>query len=952
MFPDYHKLDPHQEELFEAATELPYTDGVFISPTGSGKTFVIADTIYERACLDGGRVFVVLEPKIQLAMQQVKSIYNRLEATNRVSSESYPFRYMAVHSSKISSDYLVQYVRDREWSIADLPTHQFTSTTSSVEIGKEVQRAQESEQNIIIVSTYDSAKRIEQAGINVTHVFGDEAHHLVENEHHEVLGFFDAPYHHWTATPRYTGSDDGHGMNNTEKFGHVSERITMERIVNEGVIAKPRLNLVHGMGTNESSIENKYSTVVTIADDQENRIEYPPKIVFNCSGRDELHALAQAAAEDERFDDYLVAAISSEDSSSEDYGSWINGEKVNRSDWLEIVKMKNNEEYDIVGDDTKKALVFHYDVVSEGIDVPGISATVLFRSIASKIKNLQILGRVQRLLKGERGVDFENRLKTHADIYIPIIEEPFDDGQDMNSQFETYKQLLYSLYSEEINIDPIEVRAVTQATGNSDEEDENGPLDMTCPEEISEILPEEVNDLADVHNEVYEDVQENMQKTYINRMRANCDSVGEAIGFFEQDRNSSLSERERAELLLEHIYTQQNEKNYPSDHQITSSTYTPPELANNQIQKLDEAGAKFDEGDVLVLNPEYTVQIFRNGFRPNEITILCDDPSMKEVVRALGIRFGIRINIVTNIDQIDDMKFDVIVGNPPFGGKDKASKFWVYSYQKTIELLKDGGYHSFVTPTPWVYRPDANRINPVVEIFSENNLLFVSLDTSRYFNVGENIGYQVLKAEPSSAKTEFVKNGESFEVEYVGQKVPLNKEEKITYNILNKIENKDQKKLKNFFDENGNTSSPSDQSLSESQEKNKQIPVYYSANQVHYTSNNSSFNLGKKLFFNLSGYYYKEEKEEKYMPILDGYVRGKNSYCVPVETEKQGEILRHNYSRKIFRFYIEKEKTSGFNSGIKKLPWIGYDEKYTNQELYNYFNLSKDEINVIENYVG
>lgn len=732
MFPDYHELDPHQEELFEAATELPYTDGVFISPTGSGKTFVIADTIYERASVDGGRVFVVLEPKIQLAMQQVKSIYNRLEATNRVNSEPHPFRYMAVHSSKTSNDYLVQYVRDREWSIADLPTHQFTSTTSSVEIGKEVERAQESNQNIIIVSTYDSAKRIEQAGIDVTHVFGDEAHHLVENEHHEVLDFFDAPYHHWTATPRYTGSDEGHGMNNTEKFGHVSGRITMERIVNEGVIAKPRLNLVRGMGTNESSIENKYSTVVTIADDQEDRIEYPPKIVFNCSGRDELHALAQAAAEDERFDDYLVAAISSEDSSSEDYGSWINGEKVNRSDWLEIVKMKNNEKYDIVDDDTEKVVIFHYDVVSEGIDVPGISATVLFRSIGSKGKDLQILGRAQRLLKGERGLDPENRLKTHADIYIPIIEEPFDDGQDMNSQFETYKQLLYSLYSEEINIDPTEIRAVTQATGNTDEDDENGPLDMTCPKEISEILPGEVNDLADVHNEVYESVQENMRKTYINRMKANCNSVGEAIGFFEQDRNSSLSERERAELLLEHIYTQQNEENYPSDHEITSSTYTPPDLANSQIQKLDEAGAKFGGADVLVLNPEYIVQLFRNGFRPNEITILCDDPSMKEVVRALGIRFGVRINIVTDTNQIDDMEFDVAVGNLPFQkqvGPNKTEPIWNDIRKKISPLIKEGGFISFIHPSG--YRAPSGKFEEVKEIFMSERLHYLSINDEK-----------------------------------------------------------------------------------------------------------------------------------------------------------------------------------------------------------------------------
>lgn len=944
MFPDYHELDPHQEELFEAATELPYTDGVFISPTGSGKTFVIADTIYERASLDGGCVFVVLEPKIQLAMQQVKSIYNRLEATNRVNSESYPFRYMAVHSSKISSDYLVQYVRDREWSIADLPTHQFTSTTSSTEIAKEVQRAQESDQNIIIVSTYDSAKRIEQAGIDVTHVFGDEAHHLVEDDHHEVLGFFDAPYHHWTATPRYTGSDDGHGMNNTEKFGHVSERITMERIVNEGVIAKPRLNLVHGMGTNESSIENKYSTVVTIADDQEDRIKYPPKIVFNCSGRDELHALAQAAAEDERFDDYLVAAISSEDSSSEDYGSWINGEKVNRSDWLDIVKMENNEEYDIVDDNTKKALVFHYDVVSEGIDVPGISATVLFRSIASKIKNLQILGRVQRLLKGERGLDLENRLKTHADIYIPIIEEPFDDGQDMNSQFETYKQLLYSLYSEEINIDPIEVRAVTQATGNSDEDDENGPLDMTCPKEISEILPEEVSDLADVHNEVYEDVQENMQETYINRMRANCDSVGEAIGFFEQDRNSSLSERERGELLLEHIYAQQNEGNYPSDHEITSSTYTPPELANNQIQKLDEAGAKFDEGDVLVLNPEYIVQIFRNGFRPNEITILCDDPSMKRVVRALGARFGFFINIVTHADQTDDMKFDVEVGNPPYeeldekgeskgGGKGGMSNLWGNITKKCSNLLKDGGYMSFIHPPSFL--SPSHKLRDV--LFGDVNTEFFHIFDDSPFDSNTEACYYVAQNVPNDGKVNLSGKGP---IEWDKNKVYPNSNDLVAFSIFDKTFNS----AESFdFIRKCDYHTQSTE-LKEQKTANFPYKVYNYGSPV-YASERSDWFDGWKVFVTRSGYI---------RPTYDKNCGATQaSLFRKCENEEEAKRLISVLKSNLYDYIIKKARFSGFNhqNVLRSIPKVDLDEKWTDQELYDHFNLSEEEIKEIENFV-
>ena len=99
--PEFFTRDPHQDELFEAARENLYTDGVFVSPTGSGKTFVIGDTIYERALSDGGQVFVVLVPKIQLAMQQVKALYDRLEATNGKRDTEKPFRYTTVHSGNM-----------------------------------------------------------------------------------------------------------------------------------------------------------------------------------------------------------------------------------------------------------------------------------------------------------------------------------------------------------------------------------------------------------------------------------------------------------------------------------------------------------------------------------------------------------------------------------------------------------------------------------------------------------------------------------------------------------------------------------------------------------------------------------------------------------------------------------------------------------------------------------
>lgn len=53
------------------------------------------------------------------------------------------------------------------------------------------------------------------------------------------------------------------------------------------------------------------------------------------------------------------------------------------------------------------------------------------------------------------------------------------------------------------------------------------------------------------------------------------------------------------------------------------------------------------------------------------------------------------------------MKFDVVIGNPPFQGvHKKAAKLWPKFYGLGMELLKDGGVLTFVAPATWLNRSD------------------------------------------------------------------------------------------------------------------------------------------------------------------------------------------------------------------------------------------------------
>ena len=88
---------------------------------------------------------------------------------------------------------------------------------------------------------------------------------------------------------------------------------------------------------------------------------------------------------------------------------------------------------------------------------------------------------------------------------------------------------------------------------------------------------------------------------------------------------------------------------------------------------------------------------------------------------------------------------------------------------------------------------------------------------------------------------------------------------------------------------------------------------------------------------------------EKYM-FLSRDLIGKQMFGILVENEEIGKNIIDIYSSKLFNWYISCEKNGGFNSGIYKLPKIDFTKKYTDDDLYDIFELSDLEKDYIKNY--
>lgn len=97
-----------------------------------------------------------------------------------------------------------------------------------------------------------------------------------------------------------------------------------------------------------------------------------------------------------------------------------------------------------------------------------------------------------------------------------------------------------------------------------------------------------------------------------------------------------------------------------------------------------------------------------------------------------------------------DMKFDVVVGNPPYQqkvGDRKTEPLWNKFVLKSFNIVKEGGYVSLVHPSGW--RSSKGKFKNIQELILGENLVYLSMNDfnegSKVFGVGTNFDYYVVQ---------------------------------------------------------------------------------------------------------------------------------------------------------------------------------------------------------------
>lgn len=284
-----------------------------------------------------------------------------------------------------------------------------------------------------------------------------------------------------------------------------------------------------------------------------------------------------------------------------------------------------------------------------------------------------------------------------------------------------------------------------------------------------------------------------------------------------------------------------------------------------------------------------------------------------------------------------DMKFDVVVGNPPYqGNNDKGTKqpkshnLWSKFVDKGSELLNTDGYIAFVTPDSWM-SPNSQ----VLKMFKDNSLIWVDTEVGKYFTVGSSFTAWVMQKNKNTP-TALI---DGLEVDLAKlQYLPRNFSK--TFPIHNKVINSAHPKLDILCD----TSCHSDhkhKNFSDTKDTTYKYETFHTNAQTKFCKKQSKDFLKSKIIWTTSGYF---------KPFYSEGNLGTSEVCQYILTNSaESQHILSYLNSKLYKFIVNTGKWSGFLNGkvLSSLPKLA-SKVWTDAELYAHFGLTQEEIDYIE----
>jgi hypothetical protein len=295
-------------------------------------------------------------------------------------------------------------------------------------------------------------------------------------------------------------------------------------------------------------------------------------------------------------------------------------------------------------------------------------------------------------------------------------------------------------------------------------------------------------------------------------------------------------------------------------------------------------------------------------------------------------------------DYKNDIKFDIIMGNPPYQNSKKVlnddrrccmNKCNLWSLFINISFnhfLKEDGYFLFITPCSWMSNGFKFK-----KIFYENYIIFLNLnECAKHFKkIWSTFSYYLIQKTNEKKETRVICNYKNLisnesmllidDVTFLP--IVLTKE---SLSICKKIFNSNIIKIKSH-----NTKFITKENCRDEKDDVFKYPVRYT-NTIKYSNIECPLTKKNKILLNISGHLY---------PLYDDGNIGVSAMQFYILTDNKNYVDVLN--SKLFKFILKVTKWSGFmcHTTLQMLPYI--DTFNGDDELFKLFNITDEEIKLI-----
>ena len=646
------ELYPHQKEALDECMQK--TKGIILLPTGSGKSIIEINLIKNELKDKNKFLGIFFTPKILLNKQILEECIKEL----KISYED--LHYMQYDSSQNNSR-----------------LHNF-------EYGKDLNKLKDKH---LIICTYKSGsklfKNLKKLNLIPNIIIYDEAHYLICNEWNKLIqnenkiikenkiineDNYEDNYEYnyedenelnliltnnnnktkqffFTATKKDKELSNSTGMNNTDKYGEIIFERNIAQMISEKRIS-PIDMIDLFKESNSLNLEEKETNGNKNFFNKELICKSIEK--FKKYSKKESFKLLSIIPYKENFQ-YIINNFNTikkewEDAhiflfhSNENIGYRHNNEKMSKEDCMDNLK-------ELSKDKNEKILIFHFNILTEGIDIPFIDGIIPFMRL-SKTRFLQNLGRATRYQEGKTSY-----------VIIP----------DLTEEDKTLYTTYYSFFND-IGYDMTEIIQELEIDGSKDEDLKNlykeikesknkntkeyEAFHIAYKSNINEYIKKYINDDLDLKNKT-------KYYNYItNILYINCDN-NEYKGL--NNKGGELKQR-IPNILLSNLIT--------------------PNIKSSNLD--------FKNKTYLVLyNIEICLELIKNGINKNNIYLFSSNKVWNIYTNYLFKEIYIEDNFdkldILSILKINNMKFDFILSNPPYNCEGLKAKQNMVFYKSFLE---------------------------------------------------------------------------------------------------------------------------------------------------------------------------------------------------------------------------------------------------------------------------